>query len=65
MIDKSLFTFDEKEHLYKYDGQAVISVTQVLSDLSDFSKVPKHYLDKAIDRGNEVHFAIELFNQFV
>lgn len=64
MVDKQLLTFDEKEHLYRYGGQTVISVTQTLNDLSDFSKVPKHYLKQAIDRGNEVHFAVELFNKF-
>lgn len=31
------------------------SVTQVLGIYQDFSKIPKHLLDNAIERGNNVH----------
>lgn len=66
MIDKSLLTFDEKEHRYYYNGQPVISVTQVLKPISNeiYKNIPQRNIDKAAERGDNIHFAIEMYNLY-
>jgi hypothetical protein len=58
--------FDPKTHTYYNDGQAVISVTQVLKPISKkiYENIPKHRLDVAAKRGTAIHYAIELYSEF-
>jgi hypothetical protein len=56
--------FNETEHSYLLDGQPVPSVTQVMEGyLTDYSSVPRKYLEKASARGTAVHLAAELHLQ--
>ena len=66
MIDRSKLTFEEKTHTYRYDGQVLTSVTQVLKPISDleYGGVNDYVLNNAAERGDKVHFAIELFNEY-
>ena len=54
-----MLAFDEPSHTYTYDGTVVPSVTQVLTILNDFSKVPWQVLQAAQERGRLVHKAGE------
>lgn len=56
----AMVTFDEPSHTYQVNGKHVPSVTQVLSVLSDFSKVPWQVMERARERGQLVHEAGEL-----
>jgi hypothetical protein len=56
--------FNEQEHSYTLDGNPVMSVTQIMDGLlTDYSSVPKQYLEKAAARGTAVHRAAELWLQ--
>lgn len=50
-----MLTFDEPTHTYRWKGVVVPSVTQVLSDLMDWTHVPADTLEKAQLRGSNVH----------
>lgn len=52
-------TLDD-EHVYRYGGQVVPGVTEVLSDLADFSMVDPDVLARKADLGRRVHFAVQL-----
>lgn len=52
--------FDEENHIYTLDGVRVPSVTQILSELSDFSKVNPILLEKAQLFGTATHRACHL-----
>ena len=54
-----MLAFDEPSHTYTYDGTVVPSVTQALTILNDFSKVPWQVLQAAQERGRLVHKAGE------
>ena len=56
------FTFDPIEHIYRFDGQRVPSVTQILEPLIDYSGVPNGVLQYAADRGTAVHLATEFYD---
>lgn len=56
-----MIEFDEASHTYTLGGVVMPSVTQVLAPLSDFSKVPRHVLERARQRGTAVHRACELY----
>lgn len=53
-------TFDEANHTYRYAGELVPSVTQVLQPLSDFSFVNPEVLAAASAFGTAVHKCCEL-----
>jgi hypothetical protein len=55
-----MLTFDAATHTYRYGGQVVPSVTQILAPLSDFRFVAPEVLDAARDFGTAVHLACEL-----
>jgi hypothetical protein len=55
--------FDRASHSYRVNGRAVPSVTQVLSPLEDFSRVPRHVLEAAREFGQHVHEACDLYNR--
>ena len=58
-------TFDPITHLYRLDGSAIPSVTQILSGvgLSDYSYIPTETLQIATERGTVVHKIIEWYEQ--
>jgi len=66
-FDPALFTFDPTGHVYKYDGQPIRSVTQILKKVGlippfeDF--VPPYVLGPALARGTAVHRAIHYWNE--
>lgn len=53
-------TFDEATHTYRWGGQVVPGVTQVLAPLVDLSAVPADVLARASAFGTAVHRATEL-----
>jgi len=53
-------TFDEASHTYRWDGQPIPGVTQVLAPLTDFSAVPLDILAAASAFGVAIHKATEL-----
>ncbi len=57
------FTFDEENHLYKVEGQYVLSTSDIigLCGLCDYDRVPSGVLDHASWRGTQLHRAVELF----
>lgn len=54
-------TFDEVNHIYRYEGNIVPSVTQILrqAGLIDFSKVNPAVLEASMKFGTAVHLACE------
>lgn len=56
-----MLLFDPEEHVYKLDGRHVPSVTQVLSELEDYSHIPRHILDRKARLGTAVHKAVEMW----
>jgi hypothetical protein len=57
---KNNFTFDPIEHVYRFKGEKVPSVTGIISDLSDFSGIPPWILDNKSRLGTEFHRIIKL-----
>lgn len=55
-----MLTFEEKNHIYRWDGEVVPSVTKVISDLSDFSGIPPQVLANKSALGTEFHRIIKL-----
>jgi hypothetical protein len=55
-----LFTFDPIEHVYRFKGEKVPSVTGIISDLSDFSGIPPWILQNKANLGTEFHRIIKL-----
>ena len=57
--------FDFENHIYRWNGEIVPSVTQLLSEfkLIDFSGVPRDRLEFKRSLGVAVHYAIELLEQ--
>jgi hypothetical protein len=55
-------TFDEATHTYRYNGEKVDSVTQIIeaAGLTDFSMVDRETLRLAQERGTRVHAACAL-----
>lgn len=59
----SVLTFNEELHEYRFGGNRVPSVTQLLDRLHDFSGVPEEVLEAAKERGTYVHRMTEAFDQ--
>lgn len=59
------FHFEEDTHEYSVAGTRVASVTQVIKDngLIDYSHVPQQLLDRKRWIGQQVHFAVELYEK--
>lgn len=55
-----MLTFNAERHEYRWNGQIVPSVTQVLDPLSDYSMVPSAILERKKQIGTAVHIAIDL-----
>ncbi len=54
------FIFDEKSHTYRLGDKILPSVTQIISNLNDFSGIPKHVLELKSQIGQEFHRIIYL-----
>lgn len=52
--------FEPEGHIYRLDGEQVLSVTQVTDELLDFSRIPREVLERARVLGGDVHKAISL-----
>lgn len=52
-------TFDAEPHVYRWDGQVVPSVTQILEEagIIDYSYIPRDTREMALERGRLVHLA--------
>lgn len=63
-MKKNKIIFDEEKHEYTINGIKVPSVTEVLGMASNivYKDVNEHVLKLAGEKGSEVHFAIELYN---
>lgn len=55
-----MLTFDEPSHVYRWNGEVVPSVTQILSPLINYSMVPPEALERARLLGQAVHRMTEL-----
>lgn len=58
-----MLTFDEARHEYRFNGVVVPGVTSLLRQLHSFAGVPLDVLDRARDRGKDVHLACQLFDE--
>lgn len=56
-------TFDEESHTYRFLGQVVPGVTQLLRPLVDFSRVPPAVLAAKSDLGRRVHEACHYLDE--
>ena len=54
-------TFNEELHEYRWNGNVVPSVTQVLKGLTDYSFIKPEVLAKAQEEGKAVHKMVELY----
>lgn len=66
MPQMSGLEFDEVTHTYRFNGMIVPSVTQILEPLNrvKYEGINESTLDRAADRGTEVHDAIEFWLKF-
>lgn len=57
---RPLLEFDEPSHIYRWSGRVVPSVTTVIKDLTDYSRIPPAVLEKARQEGVQIHKMVEL-----
>lgn len=64
-MSKEDLRFCDVTHTYFYKGKEVAGVTTILSDvgIADFSGVPTHNLEKAANRGTDIHLACDRFDR--
>jgi hypothetical protein len=57
--------FIEETHLYKVNGRSIPSVSSILKPISNqiYGDIDKAVLARAAERGREIHFAIEVFDE--
>lgn len=55
-----MLELDPARHEYRFRGQVVPGVTEVLADLADFSRVDPDVLARKADLGRRVHLAVQL-----
>ncbi len=55
-----MIKFDEEKHEYWFKDRQVPSVTKILKDLNDFSKIPKGILEQKGLLGTEFHRIIKM-----
>lgn len=65
ILSKKDLKFNDVTHTYFYKGKEVAGVTTVLSDvgIADFSGVLTHNLEKAANRGTDIHLACDRFDR--
>ena len=61
MKKKDDFTFDERFHIYRLNGEIIPSVTKIIRTVAgkDLSHIPHDVLKKAAERGTAIHKEIE------
>lgn len=61
MKKKDVFTFDERFHVYRLNGEIIPSVTKIICTVAgkDLSHIPPEILKKATERGTAIHKEIE------
>lgn len=61
MKKKDVFTFDERFHVYRLNGEIIPSVTKIIRTIAgkDLSHIPPDILQKAAARGTAIHKEIE------
>ena len=61
MKKKDDFTFDERFHVYRLNGEIIPSVTKIIRTVAgrDLSHIPPDVLKKAAERGKAIHKEIE------
>lgn len=59
-------TFEDGHHVYRLHGDVIPSVSTVLEPLSGelYAGIGKKTLDRAAEKGSEVHFAIEIWIKY-
>lgn len=57
-----MLEFNEELHEYRYNGEIVQSVTQILKPISGYDGIPEWKLEQAAERGRKVHLATELYD---
>jgi hypothetical protein len=55
-----MFAFEEGNHIYRFNGEIVPSVTGIIKELSDFSGIPPWVLSNKAALGIEFHRIIKL-----
>lgn len=55
-----MLTFEPADHVYRFNGVVVPSVTQILKPLIDYSMIPADTLEHARQEGVAIHSMIEL-----
>ncbi|OGP65007.1 MAG: hypothetical protein A3K22_02185 [Deltaproteobacteria bacterium RBG_16_42_7] len=56
-----MFNLDKTTHTYTLNGEPIVSVSQVISPLSDFSSIDPDVMKRAKDYGTAVHRMVELY----
>lgn len=61
MKKKDDFTFDERFHVYRLNGEIIPSVTKIIRTVADrdLSHIPPDVLKKAAERGKAIHKEVE------
>lgn len=55
-----MLTFEKENHIYRWNGQAVPSVSEIIRPIIQYSgSIPDGVLEAAADRGHEIHQACE------
>jgi hypothetical protein len=54
--------FDKTRHSYFLDDKQFFSTSKIIACLKDLSKIPTHVLEKARDRGTDIHEITELID---
>ena len=61
-VGKYLVRYDNETHTYYVDGNVIPSITQILKHDFEYSgSIPEEVLQRARERGNNVHKAVELY----
>lgn len=60
-----MFTYDKETHKGYVDGKLIPSITQLLAIMYPMEEIPFERLEKAAERGTQVHEDIDLFNKGV
>jgi hypothetical protein len=65
-IFDDIVTFEKTNHIYTVNGKKVVSVTQLIDSVlpKKYKKVDPEILQKAADRGTNLHDMIEQFERF-
>lgn len=58
-----IISFDEKTHSYTFNGKEIPSVTQIIGTVygTGLEKAPKHFVERAAEKGTNIHKAIETY----